>query len=356
MTTKLKIFVNADLAEKSINAQDRNGKHWCLYLDENKYHLTAFCSAIPDSRLRDKSNLKIIKLRPHDGFKNKLFNSIFIIIRLIFNRANVILNAKVSLKERIAIAVIKGLKINTKIISFAVNLWPYGELNSQFQATSEYVLLNSDVLIANSHQVAKTLENDLGYEIPVINNFYDLSLFKPFDKSNQRPKVVCHGSMTAVKQPFLFANISKELPQADFIWYGERRYYNDMLLKKEREKINNLYLPGKVNNTELPKLLSVCDLYLYPSIHDGFPNVIVEAMACGLPVIAFDQYGPEAIIDGKTGYVVNSEYTMLEKLQYLLDNEAIIREYGKNARERALRYDGTQLVGKLETIIDGLHS
>ena len=271
---------------------------------------------------------------------------------MIFSRYNVMLNAKVSYRERVAIAALKLIISRKKVISFAVNLWPYGELNSQYQSISSYVLLNSNMLVANSHKVAETLKSDLGYKIPVINNFYDLSLFKPLDKSNNRKVVVCHGSMTAVKQPFLFANIAKELPEADFYWYGERRYFQDMRSKAKRENISNLYLPGKIKNSNLPDLLAVCDIYLYPSIHDGFPNVLVEAMACGLPVIAFDQYGPEAVVDGSTGFVVNSEFVMLEKLKILLHTPGLIEKFSKNARTRASNYSGTQLKGKLEDIID----
>jgi len=159
--------------------------------------------------------------------------------------------------------------------------------------------------------------------------------------------------MIPVKQPFLFANIAKELPEADFIWYGERMYYDAMKEKIKRENIDNLTLPGGLKNNELPEVLALGDVYLYPSIHEGFPNVLVEAMGCGLPVIVFNQYGPEAVVDGKTGYVVSSEYEMLRKLKYLLHNEKLIEEYGRNARLRAMEYDGRKLVHKLETIIDG---
>jgi len=79
----------------------------------------------------------------------------------------------------------------------------------------------------------------------------------------------------------------------------------------------------------------------------------VEAMASGLPVITFSRYGPEAVIDGVTGFIVDSEFEMLRKLKYLLHNEKLIEEYGRNARLRAMEYDGRKLVHKLETIIDG---
>jgi len=240
------------------------------------------------------------------------------------------------------------------VLSFAVSLLPYGEINSIYNKISDYILFNSNYLVANSKRVAETIYEYKLRSVPVVNNFYDISLYRPIEHQNIRKRVICHGSMICVKQPFLFANIAKEIPEADFYWYGERRYYQDMKRKAQNENINNLYLPGKVENNKLSQLIALGDIFLYPSIHDGFPNVVVEAMACGLPVITFDRYGPEAVIDGKTGYVVKSEFEMLDKLKFLLSHEDLIVKFGNNSRKRAMEYDGKKLAPCLEKIIDNL--
>ena len=80
--------VTADCSNYSINAQDRNGKHWALYLSTKKYHLSIFNSGKVDSRLSGK-DIHIIKQN-----KNKIIKVASLIIRVIIGRYDIILNAK----------------------------------------------------------------------------------------------------------------------------------------------------------------------------------------------------------------------------------------------------------------------
>ena len=206
----------------------------------------------------------------------------------------------------------------------------------------------------NQHEMKKYFDID----VPVVHLSYDLNMFniKSFNVNNKRKKIICIGSLQLRKQPFLFANIAKETPEADFVWVGDGYYLEWIKEKITRDNITNLTMTGILLQSKLADYLSDFDIFLFPSIHEGFPNTIVEAMACGLPVIAFDTYGPEAIIDGKTGYIVQSEFEMLEKLKYLLNNERLIKEFGKNARRRALDFDGSKIAKELEDYIDKIVS
>lgn len=341
------IFINADAGLSAINAQDRNGKHWAKYLNQQKYTLYLFCKSNPDPRISKLKNVRLIKIA-----SNKYLETIQMIITLVFKPYDILLNAKSSFREFLAVKILRAIRTHKKIITFAVNQVPYNETGSHATKRADTVLFSSDIIVANSKRVAKTIKRYMYVEVPVVNNFYDLGLFKPTQRNNVRTKVVCVGSMTAVKQPFLFANIAKCVPEADFTWVGKRRYYEDMLRKKVNDEIFNLSLPGQVDNNILPDLLSSFDIFLYTSIHDGFPNVLVEAMACGLPVIAFDRYGPEAVVDGNSGYVVKTEFDMLEKVKLLVNDKNLIVEMAQNARERALDFDGKKNVYKLEVLLD----
>ena len=79
------------------------------------------------------------------------------------------------------------------------------------------------------------------------------------------------------------------------------------------------------------------------SITETFGLVLVEAMSCGLPVVAFNcPYGPGNIItDGKDGYLVkqNDVKTFAEKLSYLMDNPIIRQRIGEEAVATSKHYD-----------------
>ena len=344
--SRKKIFINADAGIYSVNAQDRNGKHWAMYLNEDKYTIYMFYKSEPDSRISRLKNIHLIK-----STSNKYIEVIHTLFYLVFKPYDILLNAKSSFREFLAMKILRAIKTRKKIITFTVNQVPYDEIGSHAAKRADSVIFNSDIIIANSKRGADTIKSYKGISVPVINNFYDLKLFRTKKKNNIRKKVICVGSMIAVKQPFLFANIAKNVPEADFIWIGKRRYYEDMIEKKNNDDIQNLNLPGQINNNKLPEILSKADIFLYPSIHDGFPNVLVEAMACGLPVIAFDRYGPEAIKDGHTGFIVKTEFEMLDKVKLLINDDMLLAEFSKNALKRALDFNGKTNIHKLEKFL-----
>jgi glycosyltransferase involved in cell wall biosynthesis len=66
-----------------------------------------------------------------------------------------------------------------------------------------------------------------------------------------------------------------------------------------------VFLAGWRSHRDLPAGLNAADLLVLPSVHEQFGQVLVEAMACGLPVIAVDAHGPAEIVDdGETGWLV----------------------------------------------------
>ena len=67
----------------------------------------------------------------------------------------------------------------------------------------------------------------------------------------------------------------------------------------------DVFLAGWRGHEDLPDGLNAADLLVLPSVREQFGAVIVEAMACGLPALAVDAYGPAEIVDaGETGWLV----------------------------------------------------
>ncbi len=90
----------------------------------------------------------------------------------------------------------------------------------------------------------------------------------------------------------------------------------------------------------LRRYLSAADVYVFPSRHEGFPVAPVEAMACGLPVVATDAPGVPDILDGgeaSGGVVVprDDPHALARALGRALDDPAWCREVGRRARRRA---------------------
>jgi glycosyltransferase involved in cell wall biosynthesis len=105
-----------------------------------------------------------------------------------------------------------------------------------------------------------------------------------------------------------------------------------------------VHLPGSVLRDTLPDLYRAADLFVLPAVHDGkgnvdgLPNVILEAMASGLPVVASGISGiPLAVEEGRTGLLVpeREPRRLLAALLRLLEDRGLAREMGERGRRKA---------------------
>ncbi len=118
----------------------------------------------------------------------------------------------------------------------------------------------------------------------------------------------------------------------------------------------DVFLAGWRGHEDLPAGLNAADLLVLPSVREQFGAVIVEAMACGLPVVAVDAYGPAEIVDqGETGWLVppDDEEAMADALVEAVNDPAERRRRGENAYETArARYSWPALATGLAHVYD----
>jgi glycosyltransferase involved in cell wall biosynthesis len=89
---------------------------------------------------------------------------------------------------------------------------------------------------------------------------------------------------------------------------------------------------GFINNSV--EYLLACDIYLSTSLWEGLPYSLIEAAACGLPIIASDVIGNnEVVIDGENGYLfnLNEPEIAVEKILELVNSEKQIKILRENS-------------------------
>lgn len=114
-----------------------------------------------------------------------------------------------------------------------------------------------------------------------------------------------------------------------------------------------------VPHDQLPLYYNAADVCVVPSYYESFGLVAVEAMACGIPVIASRVGGlKETVQDGQTGYLVPwlCPEPFAERLELLLNNDALRRSLGREARTAAERYRWSEVAARVEDVYHGLVS
>ena len=128
-----------------------------------------------------------------------------------------------------------------------------------------------------------------------------------------------------------------------------------------RTGARDVFLAGWHGHGELPQFVRAGDLLVHASVREQFGQVLVEAMACGLPVIAVDRGGPASIVDDPaTGWLVEPDDVdgLAACMVAAVNDEADRRRRGERARERAVaRYSwshlGSELVGLVRSTVAG---
>lgn len=206
----------------------------------------------------------------------------------------------------------------------------------------------SDVVTSVSHQLkADTLELlNINKDIIPVHNFVDERVY--YRRSNnaelrqtygidENEKVIVHiSNFRKVKRLEdvikSFALIRKELTSKLLLIGNGPELTTACELVRELDIEDDVLFLGKQEN--VGELFSICDLKLLLSEKESFGLVLLEAMACGVPVIGTNIGGiPEVIVDGETGYMVElgSPETVAKKAIALLQDEEKLMAFRENS-------------------------
>ena len=127
------------------------------------------------------------------------------------------------------------------------------------------------------------------------------------------------------------------------------------LLSKLKEQIKSKKLSKKIYilkpefGNEKNKIFNLADIFLFPSLEEGFGLVVAEAMMCGKVVVASNNSSlPEIVDDGRNGFLVetNNQKAWINKINILIENPLLLKNMQKNALKKAKRFYNWNLVAE----------
>mgnify|MGYP005840040219 CR=1 FL=1 len=196
-------------------------------------------------------------------------------------------------------------------------------------------LHTANAIIVTTPALAKYV----GYRVPIerihlIPNSVDTDRFVPAERTSQGRRVVFVGRLEPQKNvPMLVEALSQIQPTPELLLVGDGSERQRILLAARRKGVP-VEATGVVPHEKLPRLLQSADVFALPSLIEGHPKALLEAMSCGLPCVGLDVPGTRDVIHhGRTGLLASADAVSLAKmLRQVLENRPFAQALGRQAR------------------------
>ncbi len=231
-----------------------------------------------------------------------------------------------------------------------------------------YALQNASTVTTNASELAKKATAFVERDVTLIPNGINIELFKRMERNETLAEALLESRslLRTVQQQAVglqnnvigfvgelrekkglktllnaYAQVSKQRPSMLLI-VGEIRAGEDRKIFDEfQASIPNsrIIVTGNVPHKDTPAYYALMDVFVHPSLRDGMPNALLEAMACEKMVIATPVGGViDVVEDGKNGVLVkvNDADGLAEKILQLLNQPENNRSLSKAAREAVI--------------------
>lgn len=235
-----------------------------------------------------------------------------------------------------------GSELGKETLSFIVKLYYFFAENISYRLCDHILIPTED-----AHNLSKKYPFTKG-KITKLNNFIDTAIFrkKSVNESNKKFDIIYIARFTTIKNHILLLNsIKKRNIRGLFIGKGETENYIKSLGKKFSIDLTFL---NSVPNNELPQYYNSAKICAFPSLHEGCPKSLLEAMSCEVPVVALDSPGVSSIIQNETNGLIGPESSFQSNLFRLLDDSTLRQTLGKNGRKAILDEYSFDIIFKKE--------
>jgi len=221
-------------------------------------------------------------------------------------------------------------------------------------------IVSSSNWLAEETERSQLLKTKKSYVIPTP---IDFEIYRPINKEKSRidmrlpldKKLVLAGAMNLKDErkgflyliqalQIIYDSNNKLCSDIELVVFGK---LDENILNKIPFKVNQL---GRlINEGDIVKAYNTADIYLAPSLEDNLPNTIMEAMSCGIPVVAFNVGGiPDMIDDGINGLLaqLKSSKKLAKSIELILSDEELRKKFSLAAREKVIKNFDQNIIAK----------
>lgn len=225
----------------------------------------------------------------------------------------------------------------------------------------------ADYIVTNSYSEADfTRANFLwtADRLNVVTNFIDTERFKPLEikRANMPVKIISVGRVIPCKNILNYMRAIKLAVDRGYhlkvVWVGDNydaSYYNECLELRGKLELKD-YFEFKPQTENIIDEYQKADIFCLPSFYEGFPNVVCEAMGCGLPVICSNVCdNPIIVINGENGILFNPnnvDHIFESIISIISDSEQLERMSINNRLKAIAMFSKIEFMEQYTKLID----
>ncbi|MBT3582751.1 glycosyltransferase family 4 protein [Candidatus Woesearchaeota archaeon] len=139
-------------------------------------------------------------------------------------------------------------------------------------------------------------------------------------KINKKTKLILFvGMLTERKRADIVLQTAKKFPKDVFLIVGDGYLRQKLDKQKQDMKLKNVHFLGKRN--DIIDIYSACDLFYLPSLGEGLPGTVMEAMACGKPIVATKENGTIDLVTKDVGLLVKQDGDYIKAFEIAINTK-----------------------------------
>jgi glycosyltransferase involved in cell wall biosynthesis len=329
------IFTPSFADESNTNAQNLTTKEVVARLSPDEFRVEMLYSAEPDPRIARRPNTRLIRWQRHG-------NTVRLLAHCLFQRPSIYFFPREGSLEQGFLWMRRRLWLSTSLVTYVVGTQEKGPASSVL----EDCIRQADAVVGNSLYCSETICQRYGVTASTIYDGISRQIFYPTPGRSQErlgsgPEVTVlyAGSFQERKRPHLVIREAARWPNVRFRMAGQGEEEAPCRALAQELGVRNVEFLGHFGQQALGEEMRRADIFLFPSVIEGHPQVLGQAAACGLPCVAMDVYRPDYVVSGVTGFLVRSEAELSEKLATLLTNLELRQSMSAAAVQHSLKFE-----------------
>ena len=325
------IFTPSFADEANTNAQNLTVKEVVSRLPPDRFRVILLGDGKPDPRISARPNTKILPWRRHGNTPRWL-------AQVLLSKVDVYFFPRQGPLDALFIYLRHELRLPVALVTYIVMALD----DIHVGLTMERSIRQADLVFGNSRFVSQTVTDRFGVPAGTIYDGVNRQLFHAQAEKHlggAEVTVLYAGSFQARKRTEVVIAEAAKWPSVNFRLAGKGEEEDKIRTLVSELGCRNVTILGHLSQQGLAAEMQMADIFLFPSVLEGHPQVLGQAASCGLPAIAMDLYRPDYVLNGKTGYLVRSENEISERLGLLLSDRDLRLSMSAAAARHALQFD-----------------